>query len=527
MPPPPNQAKREAVLAAWEKHGGNACAVARELGIHRATVNYYIRKLSLRRKPLAGGQIRGIRAKKQRSGTYILTSAQNNTHIHRKFWDNLVAYADFRGAQILIGTYSYNVNAYGPLSVKRNHARVERNLWYDPEIEPYFADERFEIAPGLIWAGEQNIMPTAVRPLSGLETYTRTFSGIFPHPKLALESVPTPPNSPAKLNFTTGSVTQRNYIAKNTGFRASETHAYSALIVEVTKSGKWFVRQLEADEEGVFCDLEWKVSGGKCKRGQWVEAINWGDVHATHLELAIRRICWDKGGILDHLRPKYQFFHDILDFYARNHWDIGNHHRMFERFVEGKDSVEAEIAEVVDFLRFAGRKWCKSVVVDSNHDNALERWLRDANFKTDPLNAEFYLEAQLAKYRAMRAQNERFHLVEWSCRRAQCPPSVQFLREDQQFPICGGQIECGMHGHRGTDAFRGSPQGLARLGRKVNIGHTHSAKIHEGVYVAGLSASLEPHYAKGRPKSWSHSHIVTYRSGQRQIITSWGDQWRG
>jgi hypothetical protein len=183
--------------------------------------------------------------------------------------------------------------------------------------------------------------------------------------------------------------------------------------------------------------------------------------------------------------------------------------------------------ETAQFLREATREGCLSVVVDSNHDNALERWLRDADFKRDAINAIFYLEAQLALYKAMGDQNDSFHLIEWALtREPECPPGVRFLREDESFKICNGEIECGMHGHLGSDGSRGRPENLAKMGHKANTGHTHSAKILEGMYVAGVSSKLRPRYVKG-PSSWSHSHIVTYENAKRAIITSWGDGWRG
>jgi hypothetical protein len=238
-------------------------------------------------------------------------------------------------------------------------------------------------------------------------------------------------------------------------------------------------------------------------------------------------MCWGNGGILDILEPAYQFLHDCVDFYPRSHHDIWNHHRRFERFVEGRDSVRDEMIETAIFLQGAHRPFCNSIVVDSNHDNALERWLRDADFRRDAVNAVFYLEAQLALYKAKEAKNKDFHLIEWALsREPQCPQGVRFLREDESFKICNGQIECGMHGHLGPNGSRGRPESLAKLGHKANTGHTHSAKIIDGLYVAGVSSTLRPYYVKG-PGSWSHSHVVTYENAKRAIITSSGDGWRG
>jgi hypothetical protein len=82
-----------------------------------------------------------------------------------------------------------------------------------------------------------------------------------------------------------------------------------------------------------------------------------------------------------------------------------------------------------------------------------------------------------------------------------------------------------MHGHLGPNGSRGTPQNLNKVGRRANTGHTHSAGIWNGLYVAGTSSTLDFGYNKG-PSSWTHSHIVTYPNGKRTIITVYAGKWR-
>jgi hypothetical protein len=108
-------------------------------------------------------------------------------------------------------------------------------------------------------------------------------------------------------------------------------------------------------------------------------------------------------------------------------------------------------------------------------------------------------------------------------------PNVSFLREDDSFLIAvdetGQGIECGLHGHRGPNGSRGSSAALRNIGVRINKGHDHSASIIDGVYSAGVSATLDMGYNKG-PSSWSWSHIVTYPNGKRAIITQRGNKYR-
>ncbi|MGE3333611.1 MAG: hypothetical protein AB7I36_08205 [Rhodospirillaceae bacterium] len=461
---------------------------------------------------------------------YILTAAQNNTQVNAAVWDGLLALADHYDAKVLVSRFTYNKGAYASAGRKVGsaHASDFDDLWFDPLIEGYESDKRVCLAPGLMWCGEANIMPTAERPLSGFESYTGRNSGIFPHTKIAMQSIASAKMSGTKFNYTTAAVTQRNYIQRKAGLKAEFHHAYGALLVEVDDKGNWWCRQINADKSGTFYDLDVKVERGKLNTGHRVEAITWGDVHVAQIDPTVRKLAWGKGGMLDALRPHKQFFHDVLDMHARNHHDAKDPHEVYRRFVEDKERVADEVALVGLFFSDARRSWCESISVESNHNQHMGRWLREADWRRDPVNAEFYLEAQAATLRAIRTEDRSFNLLRWAVERSHKDHGVRFLNEDESYILCpkaGDGIECGMHGHAGPNGTRASPLAFARMGRKANVGHSHSAGIYDGVYVAGTSSRFDLGYNKG-PSSWSHSHILTYSNGKRAIVTMWDGKWR-
>lgn len=532
---------RSRVKDAYFRTGGNISQAARLLGLSRGTVQYHLRRLKgggdVPAKPIAGGVVHASTEERRplpeegEVARYIVTSAQNNTRVNEAVLNSLELLADHYGAEILVSRYTYNKSSYSQSEVKPGRGPTSDDmdeLWYDERLLTYLCDERVQLAPGLLLCGEVNILPTAARPLSGFETYTGPSSGIFPHAKFAMESIATQQGERSKFNYTTGTVTLRNYIQKKAGQKADHHHCYGALLVEVTSTGMWYCRQLNATERGEIYDLDVRACAGKLTTGNRVEAVTWGDIHSAQLDQDVAEACWGEGGMLDSLRPRYQFCHDVFDMRARNHHDNRNPHIRFQQHMAGRDSVEEEILQTSVVLGDLERKWCETVVVNSNHDNALERWLREADYREDPANALFFLEAQLSKYRAIATGNQDFMLLEWALRRAGCPAKARFLREDESFVICPdarGGIECGMHGHLGPNGSRGTPQGLSRLGRKANTGHTHSAGIIDGMYIAGTVAHLDMGYNAG-PSSWSHSSIVTYPNGKRAIVTHTAEGWR-
>lgn len=478
-------------------------------------------------RPVAGGTIHppDRRRDSLKGKRFVFTSAQNNTFVHESFWDNLQAFCDHRDARLCVGKFRYNKSGF------QNQTKdADQDLWYDPKIVPYVLDESLSIEEaisGLVWCGELDILPTAVNPMSGLDSYTHTASCIVPHAKVQLKSVPVLKGDPIKMMYTTGACTQRNYIQRKAGQKAEFHHVFGALYVEIDESGDFFARQLIADSKGAFYDLTDKFDGGKVSSDHSVEAINWGDIHAEMLDHEVALFGWlEEGSMLDDLRPAYQFVHDLTDFKARNHHNIKNPHFLAARHFESTGNVEDGMKQAASLLLQLERDFCTTVVVESNHDQAFRRWLAEADIRTDPENAEYFHRSNAKLHGEIKRDNPGYHIFEWAVREYADLQDTVFLDEDDSFVICGANgIECGMHGHRGPNGARGNPNSLRNLGRKCNVGHTHSAGIMDGIYVAGISCAMDMGYNKG-PSSWSQSHIVTYPNGKRAIITMKNGNWR-
>lgn len=467
---------------------------------------------------------------------YILTSAQNNTKIHEAFWANLVEFSAQTGARLCVARFTYNkrwnhqmdkAEIGGPTGDKREP------MWWDTKLLPYFVDQRAELAPGLVWCGEMNIIPTAARPLTGLEAYTGRASGIFPHTKLAMDSIPAHKGENTKFNWTTGAVTQRNYIMRKEGLKAQFHHCYGALLVEVDAGGNWWVRQLNADSTGTFYDLDRRVKNGEVTTGHSLEGLVLGDIHVAQKDDAVHEAIWGEAGVVEMLRPKNVVLHDVLDFYSQNHHEVDNPHITFRKYIEKKLSVKDELMECAAYLKDVSRPGTNIVIADSNHHHHLGRWLRERSGLRDPSNAEIWLKLHGLVYEAIRKNIMEPNYLRLGVEAVDVSGferkyRVRFLDEDESFILCNdahGGIECGMHGDLGPNGARGSRANFARMGRKSCRGHEHTASIYDGVYTAGCCCVLDPAYVRG-PSSWSHTQIGIYPNGKRTMITIWnGRPW--
>lgn len=484
-------------------------------------------------RPLAGGSLVDPSETRERlpGKRFILTSAQNNTYLHEDFWNALQSFAADKGATLLVSRFTYNKTAWraGAGNIEGVNATSDSDdVWYDPRIEPYTCDRQVKIADGLVFCGELDILPTAATPLETLRNYTGPNSGIVPHAKVHMVSQATMLDEPAKLMYSTGTVTLRNYIDRKAGQVATFHHTFAALYVEVDEDGDWFPRQLIADDNGVFYDLDTAYGPGWSAPAKdfGKTVVTLGDIH---IEMVDQEAL---AGALEMTRAvgaSAVTVHDLIDFTHRNHHNIDDPYFLVNQQYHGVVSVEGGMNMGAIFL--AGLEdnlpGVTVYVIRSNHDQAFEKWLKNSSAFYDPVNAPYWCRANAEKLDAIKDGREHDVFV-WAMRRSsslmgRSISHCRFVQEDESVVING--IEHGMHGHRGPNGARGNPKSFRQMGRKVNTAHTHSTGVIDGVWTAGTLSLLRLGYNAG-PSSWSHSSIVTYPSGKRAIITQRGRKWR-
>lgn len=486
-------------------------------------------------RPIAGGElVSPDETREQLTGKrFIVTSAQNNTYLHDDFWDALNVYAAKHDAQILVSRFTYNKNGWrsngGVEGV--NSTDDDDGVWFDPRIKPYVCDRQVKLAEGLVFCGELDILPTAAQPLSSLNNYTGPNSGIVPHAKVHMQSQATMLKSPAKMMYTTGTVTLRNYLDRKAGQVATFHHTFAALVVEIDDDGDWFVRQLIADDNGVFYDLDtaygpnWTADATTL--GETV--VTFGDIHIEKVDpIAVSGAI----NMAKYVKAAHCTVHDLIDFTNRNHHNIRDPHFLVEQHYKGVKSVEAGMAMGARFLIGLKSQLQNTAihVIRSNHDQAFERWLKDIHGFSDPINAPYWCLANAQLMDSKRTPDNDLDIFVWGMNYAAITnrlplqqADINFVQEDDSLIING--IEHGMHGHRGPNGARGNPKSFRQMGNKVNTAHTHTAGIIDGVWTAGTLSQLILGYNSG-PSSWSHSSILTYPSGKRAIITQRGPKWK-
>ena len=469
---------------------------------------------------------------------HVLTAAQNDTPVHGPFLTNLKAYCAYVGARLHIGRFTYQVARAGDRARKEGEATRERAHTWAKELADYLTSERIQFGD-LLFCAEMNTLPTAERPLSGLHTYGQGKTAIFPHAKVALETVPTGGDGLPPVVLSTGACTVPSYSDTKAGHKGEFHHVLGSVVVEVDSANRTWFRHLLGKQDGSFQDLDIAVANGRARAGHSVEAITYGDLQLPFLDPEVAAATWgidadtcqpiESGeAMIDALRPRYGFYHDTIDFKSISHHDEKSPRERFRVFVEGQHLVEAEFHRAARFLAAAGRDFQRAVIVQSNHDIWIDRWLDRFDHRRDRANALMFLRLETARMEAEARGESGFNVFRSALADA-CGGDLpaDFVPEGGSYVICqgAGGIECGQHGHLGPNGGAASPRALARVSGKATVGDKHSPAIVDGLYVAGTSSLLRLGYNKG-PSSWRHAHVVTYANGKRTLVFLQGGRWR-
>lgn len=450
---------------------------------------------------------------KRKAGRYVLTVAQNNTDVDADFLASLENYCAEMDATLLIARTTYNKGGFRQPDV--NDTEGEKGaIYYANEVQPYLVSGHIDLG-AFHFIADANVIVTTKWPTSGFDGITPAGIGvIIPASKIELRVGAALKGASNKVIAATGAVTKRNYIMRKAGAQAAFAHSIGAVFVDTVTGEIRHLEQMEGTKG--FYDLDRFYSPYGVERGLGhVAALQFGDIHAEKMD---KRNLSTAIALIEQLQPANVILHDLLDFSSRNHHNIKDATFLHKQMVAG-NTVKGDLqkmAKVTDAFAVTG---INIHIIESNHDLAINTWLKNADFKLDPINATVYLDCMLALYRHQeKGKDDYFNMLSYAYENiggGRFAENINFHETDASLVIAG--IEMGNHGHNGANGARGNPKGFAGLGVKMNTGHTHSPSIYGPCYTAGVTASLEMGYNVG-PSSWAIAHIVTYDNGQRQIL---------
>jgi hypothetical protein len=448
-----------------------------------------------------------------------VTAAQNATPVNKPFFETLLSYCQARKAQLVVVPYRYK----NPTSMWSKEA--EHDDWWAPEVVPYLLDRRISLNPNLMLLADIKTQPTAAMPLQGFETVSGALSAIIAHPRAHSTTVPTPQSKLPKLLVTTGAVTQKNYLSSKAGKKAEHHHTFGAIVVEVD-GRKFHVRRINAVRDGSFCELDTEYRGKKRAKRR-IAALIMGDTHQEFVDPKVVKATFGAGGIVETLRPEQLVWHDIHDFFSRNHHHRGEVFINYAKHKEGQDNVERGLKGTFAFVDDNDPGDCKHVFVPSNHPDALARWVKESDPKTDPENCVFWAQTFQAMLLGTTWTASGPATIDpfayWGRKWLKCNDRAVFLSRGDSYSICG--IDVSHHFDKGANGARGSRQQFAKIGTKTVGGHSHSPGECDGAMQVGTNSQLRLGYNDGL-SGWMHADAIIYPNGKRSLLFIIDGEWR-
>jgi len=531
-------------LADQIAHYGGFRPAARALGVPESTLRRRFRNQKTPPKPLPTHAfvptadlmpepyigVHGIKSADRSDPTkvkrFILTSAQNNCQVHAGLLKNLEALATHVAGEIKVSFTLYDKTGYRGILRDQAPSPRAHDIWWDKAVLPYVTNEHTLLHRRLAFCGELDLLATMRNPLAGFDSYAGRTSLIIPHNTFAMRCVPGRRHQMPKELYTTGSLTQPNFIQRRSGQLAHFHHILGALLVEVDHDKCWYVHHLNADKNGDFMWLDCRVSNGRVSPAHQdnVKALVVGDVHNEKLSHPVAEVSlFSATSPLRALKPATVILHDLIDFTSRNHHNIDD--PLFRQTPAALHvTIASEMMKARTFLNDLRKHMVGPIViVQSNHDLALRRWVQRTDWRTDPVNAEFYLRLAVIAVSRLKDGCKCNLLKEAIDMSGRIEGLVRWLDTDESYEVAG--IECGMHGDIGPNGSKGSPKNLSRLGFKTFTAHTHTPSIVDGCYTVGVLGRLDMDYNKG-PSSWMHAHGIIYANGKRAFIQIKNGKWR-
>lgn len=447
---------------------------------------------------------------------WVITSAVSGLPVNDRFFKTLLSYCEYNHARLLVI----------PLKYKLNQEDDSDEYKWDSKLTPHLFDRKTTLTNGLRIHANFTTTITAVNPLSGLEPFARGNSVIIGHPSLNMKTIAPNHTDSGVVLTTTGCVTMAEYTETKSGEKALINHSFSALVVEEDKAiNDFHLRVLNADENGRFYDLDLYYDGVEVHFNTDIPGIVLGDEHISFLDEEVTKATFlDDDSIVNVLKPKVICRHDSYDAYAGSHHHKHNIFTLYSKFVNGTNKVEDELIDTVSYIHATTPEWSKSVIISSNHNDHLSKWLNECNPKVELWNATFFHKMMMLVNQYIDANKESTNPFKlWHSHAYPDVKNVEFISERESFKIKG--IELAHHGHHGINGSRGSSAQFAKLDSKTISGHTHSPTITNGAYVVGHSCRSKLEYNVG-PSSWHHAHCLIQPNGRRQLVFIKKGKWR-
>ena len=212
-----------------------------------------------------------------------------------------------------------------------------------------------------------------------------------------------------------------------------------------------------SSSDGSFNDIYFHVENSKITLNDKIPGIVLGDIHLYDTDEKIMDVTKT---LLDDLHPEHVVIHDIFNGVSISHHDNNNIIKQYRKFLNGKLSLSEEINYMCDWVEKMQKY--NLVIVKSNHDEFLDKWIINGEWKMNITNALEYV-----NYAKLLLDNDADNgIIPYILN--QKFSNVKTLKRDESFKISGWEV--GTMEMLGTNGKLGKFTLFNKLNLKIILG---------------------------------------------------------
>lgn len=449
---------------------------------------------------------------------FVITTAVNGCKVHKPFLASLKVYCAANDAELLImvasdPTHNRDRGNKDAARVSERYGTIDKDLAGEHIIlQDTQLNSNLKIST--IKTSAKQINPT-----TGMDRIAqRNGSTIMASPKQFQYPVAVSNLKLPHMVLTTGAVTRSdystdNYMSERLAYFADHDHQIGALVVEIEDDEMFHYRQIQAAEDGTFYEIARGVAAKYTPNGSKTAKASdlvLGDWHSGETDLVVATQWKKLAGIID---PNHILIHDGFNGLSVNPHEDEDTVMKTQRAIAQQLDLESEVrqyaADLDDLSKYARKSL---VIVKSNHDEFLNRYIKKAKYVDDPHNQKMALQCALAMIDGLDPlQYAIEELVGLDAK-----TNVRWLKRNEDFKTAG--IQLGAHGDKGPDGAKGN---LALMEKSYGLsvtGHSHKPMILRGAWSVGTSSYLKLNYNEDSPSSWINASCIVWPNGQRQLV---------
>lgn len=439
---------------------------------------------------------------KEKEMIYLVTTIQCGALVNTNMLRNMLVFAKRHKADKIL--------VFVMPGRHKEDTAIAPSLQLEPMIEFIEADKSGRALNTNLKLFDTGILASQINPLTGFSSKLhRDFSFVLPSPKIRYQSIANTSNYPRFL-ATTGALTHGNYkLHTAQGRKAELEHEYGFAFIRIKNSRLFEFHPVMALKNGNFNFGREYYNNGTVS-DQQPEALILGDWHTGDTCPKTRAVTIK---MIDELRPKRVVFHDLFNGHSINHHERDNNMSKVKLVTSRRNELEKEVDICRQELNWFANRFpdVQFLVVESNHDLFLEKFIGVENFLQDGINSVFSCRLFIEVARVKQPILQTAMLLT-----GKIAPNVRFLKEDEEYRVQGVALH--VHGHRGINGAKGSGQSYDKYNFRTISAHAHTPAIYANVMVVGTSTILRLPYMKGA-SSHLNAHGVLYKSGKYALLT--------